>query len=240
MSSAIDCRKFAEKDLFMDRRREVDLKTYPKRNQFNWFSTFLDPSYGFDVDINVDAVVALTKKRGDSFFPYFFYLVMKSVNSVQELRLRELKGHVYLYDVIHPTWTVMTNSGVYENVGCKMSAEFPVFYRRIKSVTDRNKKCEPNGKLDQNLIVKQPNVVFATCLPQLEIVGMRHPTPAGNHDNLSVPRILWDKYRKKEDGCYHLTLNITVSHTLVDGFPLAECFNTIKALALNPEKTFSK
>jgi hypothetical protein len=57
--------------LLMDQRTEIDLLTYPKRNQYAWFSTFPDPSYGFDVDIDVDSVVALAKSRGDSFFPYF-------------------------------------------------------------------------------------------------------------------------------------------------------------------------
>ena len=58
-------------------REEIDLKTYPKRNQYAWFSTFPDPTYGFDVDIDVDSVVRLAKSRGDSFFPYFFFLVMQ-------------------------------------------------------------------------------------------------------------------------------------------------------------------
>ncbi|SRR5574344_862494 len=224
----------------MEERTEIDLLTYPKRNQYAWFSTFPDPSYGFDVDIDVDSLVKLTKSRGDSFFPSFFYLVMKGVSSVKELRMREEKGHIFLYSMVHPTWTVMTDSGVYVNVGCPMASDFPTFYRNVKDLTEQAKKLEPNDELNQDAVVDLPNVVYATCLPQLEIVGMKHPTPAGNHDNLSVPRILWDKYRKESDGRYHLTLNITVSHTLVDGFPLAACFNQIKKDCLAPEAILKK
>ncbi len=224
----------------MDQRTEIDLLTYPKRNQYAWFSTFPDPSYGFDVDIDVDAVVKLAKSRGDSFFPYFFFLVMKGVMSVKEMRMREEKGHIFLYDVLHPTWTVMSTSGVYMNVGCPMKNDFASFYHDVKTLTDQAKNLEPNGELNQDPIIDFPNVVFSTCLPQLEIVGMKHPTPSGNHDNLSVPRICWDKYRKEADGRYHLILNITVSHTLVDGFPLASCFNQIKKDCLAPEAILAK
>jgi len=221
-------------------REEIDLKTYPKRNQYAWFSTFPDPTYGFDVDIDVDSVVRLAKSRGDSFFPYFFFLVMRGINAVKELRLREEKGHVYLYQNVHPTWTVMSESGIYYNIGCPMENDFARFYDKVKKLTDEAKKAVPTGELNLDPIVEMSNVVFSTCIPQLEIVAMRHPTPAGNHDNLSVPRILWDKYRIKEDGRYHLTLNITVSHTLVDGFPLAAAFNHIKDESLHPENFLKK
>jgi chloramphenicol O-acetyltransferase type A len=224
----------------MENKQEIDLKSYPKRNQFAWFSTFPDPTYGFDVDVDVEAVVALTKERHESFFPAFFFIVMRAVNATKEMRLREEKGHVYLYDIVHPTWTVMSESGVYNNVGCEMSFDFPTFYDRVKKLTEEAKSLAPNGALNQDASVEASNAVYATCLPQLEVVAMRHPTPSGNHDNLSIPRIFWDKFRKKEDGHYHLTLNITVSHTLVDGFPLADCFNSIKKECLEPEKILKR
>jgi chloramphenicol O-acetyltransferase type A len=220
----------------MNKKTEIDLSTYPKRNQYAWFSTFPDPSYGFDVDIDVEAVVDLAKKRGDSFFPYFFYLVMKGVHSVPELHLREEKGHVYRYENLAPTWTVMSETGIYNNIGCGMEWNFNAFYTRVHQLTEQAKKAIPNGQLNLDPVIERPDVVYATCIPQLEIVAMRHPTPSGDHDNLSIPRICWDKFRKKEDGRYHLVLNITVSHTLVDGFPLAQCFNQIKADCLAPEK----
>ncbi len=221
-------------------RKEIDLKTYRKRNQYKWFSTFPDPSYGFDVDIDVDKVVKLAKSKGESFFPYFLYLVTKAVNGVPELKMREVQGRVYLYDLISPTWTVMTESGVYENTGMVMEWDFPKFYQKVKALTAKAKKMEPGDDLDAFPICNKPEVIYSTCVPFLEIKGMTHPTPANNHDSLSIPRILWDKYRLEGDGRFHITLNITVSHTLVDGFPLATCFSAIKEDCLNPEKALGQ
>jgi chloramphenicol O-acetyltransferase type A len=218
--------------------KEIDLKTYPKRNQYTWFSTFSDPTYGFDVDMDVDALVHFSKQHKQSFFILFLYAVLNGINHVDEMRMREVKGHVYQYDVIHPTFTVMTDAGVYQNAGCPMEADFPAFAKKVRAILDSVKSLPPNGNLDRFPICLQPDVVFATCLPTLNFSGMRHPTPAGNHDNLSIPRICWGQYHLEGDKKYHVMLNITVSHTLVDGFPLAKAFQNIQGFVTDPEKTY--
>lgn len=212
---------------------EIDLKIYPKRNQYEWFHTFPDPTYGFDVDIDVTEVVKITKARKESFFPAFLYLVTLGVNQIKEMRLREVAGHIYLYDVIHPTFTVMNDEGIYQNAGVKMTSDYSSFYRTVREKVEQTKHLKASAELDRDPLCQAADVIFATCIPILSIKGMRHPTPAYNYDSMSVPRILWDKYHQESDGSYHLTLNITVSHTLVDGFPLANCFNAIKTLCLN-------
>jgi len=220
--------------------KEIDLTTYKKRNQFRYFSTFSDPTYGFDVDVDVEAVVALARSRQESFFPFFLYFVIKGVNSVEEMRLRIVKGKVLSYEEINPTWTVMTESGVYMNSGMEMDWDFDHFAKKVKAITEEVKKTQPNEELDLFPICAQPDVVYATCIPSLAFKGMTHPTPSGDPDSLSVPRICWGQFRKENDGRCHLTLNITVSHALVDGFPLAQCFNAIKAYCLAPEENLRK
>lgn len=209
-------------------KTEIDLKTYPKRNQYLCFHKFADPTYGFDVDIDVDAIARLAKQRHHSFFPYFYFIILKAIKDVPEMRLREEKGKIYLYDEIEPTFTVMTEFGIYQNAGCLMSWDFKEFYKRVEDTIKEVKHLPISDDLDRFPICKLPNVLYTTCIPVLSIKGMTHPTPAGDYDSLSVPRICWDRYRIEADGHYHLTLNITVSHTLVDGFPLADCFKRIQ------------
>lgn len=221
-------------------RKEIDMTTYLKRNQYNWFHTFADPTYGFNVDIDVDKVVRLSKERKDSFFPYFFFLLMRGINAIDEMRLREVDGKVYLYDEIDPTFTIMTECGVYQNGGMKMEWDFGKFYTGIKEVINRVKTLTPGDDIDMFPICKEPNCVYTTCIPILSIEGMNHPTPMNNHDSASIPRVCWDKYRLKEDGHYHVTLNITVSHTLVDGYPLGRCFKHIQEEANKAEEIFIK
>ena len=207
-------------------RKEIDLKTYKKRNQFNWFKTFDDPTYGFDVKADVTEIVKLSKERKESFFIYFLFAIMNGVNSVYEMKLREENNTIYQYDIIHPTFTVMTDEGVYQNTGCLMDFNFDVFYKRVRKTIDTAKHLKVGDDLDRYEINKLMNVVYLSSLPNLSIISMRHPIPSKNYESMSVPRIFFDKYIEEGDK-YYVTLNITVSHTLVDGYPLAACFNKI-------------
>lgn len=209
-------------------RTEIDMKTYPKRNQYQWFSTFPDPTYGFDVEMDVTNVVTLAHQKKISFFESFLYFILKGVTDIDEMRLRIVDGHVYRYDVIHPTFTVMGDNGIYENAGCEMVDDFDGFTAAVRKTIEEAKHMPAGDNLNRFAVNNWPNVVYATSIPILSIKSVRHPTPAGNPDSLSVPRILFDRYRKREDGRHVVTLNITVSHVLVDGFPLAKCFKAIQ------------
>lgn len=211
-------------------KEELDLSTYKKRNQYYHFSKFPDPSFGLDVDIDVTNLINIKEATHVGFFPMFLYCLTKTINSVYELHLREEKGHIYYYDVIHPTWTVLTKEDVYMNVGTTFEEDFSIFNKKVVELNSKTKQLDPSSDLDISSLCNEPNVFYASCLPILDVISFRHPTPSGDHDNLSIPRILWGKFILKEDNRYHLTLNITTSHCLVDGFPLAKVFINLREI----------
>ncbi len=208
--------------------KEIDRNTYQKRNLYSWFKKYGESEYGFDVDRDVTDIVLLSKERKESFFEYFFFAVRKGVNSIKERKIRLVKDKAYLYETINPTRTVRTKQGVYQNTGFLREDTFSSFQKSCRKTIERAKKREINGDLNRFPICEQPNVVYATCIPLLNFKGRTHPTPTGNQEALSVPRICWGKYYLGLDKRYHVTLNITVSHLFVDGYPLANCFNQIQ------------
>lgn len=202
----------------------IDLKTYPKRKQYNWFSTFSNPCYGIDVEIDVTKLVKYSKETKTSFFVNFLYLVTKSMNCIDELRLRVEENEIRLYDVINPSFTVMTNSGVFENASVEWNDNFNDFYKNTKEIIEKIKVQE---KVKDEYNSERYNYYYMTCLPWLDYKSMTHPIPSGNVVSYSVPRVCWGKYTLKEDK-YSLVLNITVSHALVDGYPLSQAFLLIQ------------
>lgn len=209
-------------------REEIDMTTYPKRNQYKWFMNYPSSAYGFDVDMDVTEIVRMSKERKESFFPYFFYAIMKGINSVKELRMRVVDGKPYLYSTINPTFTVMTVEGVYQNCGFEMVDDFSLFYKTCKENINVVKNLPTTDELDRYPICQTPNVVFGTCIPVLNYTAMTHPLPTGNQESLSIPRVCFGKYHQVQNESYHVTLNITVSHVFVDGYPLAACFDRIQ------------
>jgi len=211
----------------------IDLKTYKKRKQYNWFSTFNNPCYGFDVNIDVTNVVNYSKKTKTSFFINFLYLVTISMNRVDELRMRIVDNELRLYDSIDPTFTVMTDIGVYENCYSKLE-RYNLFYKNTKKIIEETKH---KTKIDEGFNSDSDySVYYMTCVPWISLKGMTHPIPEEVQSN-SVPRVCWDKY-VEINGRYHLTLNITVSHTIVDGKPLSDAFLNIKNSIENVEEIF--
>ena len=179
--------------------KEIDMKTYPKRNQYEWFKTYQNPAYGFDVYIDVTAVVNEAKEKKESFFPHFLYRILKGINAIDEMRMRIVDGKPYLFDTINPTFTVMTKEGVYQNCGFEMIEDFPSFYKKAREVIDEVKNLPVSDELDRFPICKTPNVVFLTCVPILNYQAMTHPLPLGDQESLSIPRCCCGKYHQLED-----------------------------------------
>lgn len=198
-----------------------------KHKQYKWFSTFSNPCYGFDVKMDVTNLVNYTKKTNTSFFINTLYLVTKGLSMIEEMRLRLVNNEIRLYEKINPSFTVMTKSGVFENCNFEYEESYFAFYKKAKDLIE-NAKQQETVKDTYNESTNFDEY-YITCIPWLSFESMSNPLPDNNLESSSVPRICWDKY-KIEGNKITMTLNITVSHAFVDGYPLSQAFNTIQSL----------
>ena len=203
----------------------IKLEELKKKKQYEWFKTFANPCYGFDVKMDVSEVVKYCKETNTSFFINVLYLITIGLSSIEEMRIREVNNEIRLYEKINPTFTVMTKTGVYENAGFEMIDDYQGFYNKTKEVleTVKNQDFVKDTYNEETLF----NDYYMTCLPWLSVESMTHPLCDNNYSSSSCPRICWDKYRV-ENNKYVMLLNITVSHCFVDGYPLSMAFKTIQ------------
>ena len=202
-------------------------------SQYKWFGTFANPCYGFNVKTDVTKVLRFSKRTHTKFFVNVLYLVTVALNSVEAFRIRQVGDEIRLYDVINPTFTVMTDGGQFENAGFKMVGDYGGFYaacvKELESVKSQSKIKESyNDSADYDDF-------YITCVPWISYEGMTHPLPDGNPQSSSVPRVCWDKYRE-ENGKTVFNLNITVSHCFVDGKRLCEAFAAVQQAFDNAEE----
>lgn len=212
----------------------IDKKTFKKINQYNYFKTFDDPTYGFNVKIDVTNLVKYKNEKKISFFIPFLYLTTLAMNNIYEFHLREINNEIVYFETINPTYTVIGNNGVYYNTRNDLRDSFKVFYKETRKNIDLIK-----NKTDIDLVYNDEDyaVYYMTCVPTISILGMNHPTPSKNYTSSSVPRVLWDKYYlDKNDNHYYLTLNITVSHCFIDGYPLSAAFIKLNEMLNNLDK----
>ncbi len=206
--------------------KKININTWERRKQYEWFITFSNACYDLDVKMDITKLVEHTKKNNQSFFINMLYIVVKGLNSIEEMRTRLVDGNPIIYDYINPAYTVLTNSGVFENVRHQNCEDYNEFYSVASKAINNAKEQLPN---DENYNPENCwNEYYITCLPWIDFSHMSHPMP-NDKSSQSVPRICWGKYINN-NGKYELTLNITVSHLFVDGYPLSKTFVKIQEL----------
>lgn len=167
------------------------------QSQYRWFKTFDNPCYGFDVKMDVSEVVKYSKETKTSFFVNVLYLITIALNSIEEFKIREVKDEIRIYDTINPTFTVMTDVGIYENAGFKMVDNYKEFYKIARKVIDETKtKTDFKETYNDSTLY---NNYYMTCVPWISFESVAHPLCANNHESLTVPRLCWDKYRLEND-----------------------------------------
>lgn len=208
--------------------RIINTKEWKRKSQYDWFSSFDNPTYGFCVKVDVTSVLSYSKETKTSFFANFLYIISRVMNELGPLRLREVDGKVVEYEKIDPDFTVKTDDGSFNNATFIYTLDYQEFYARCRKAIEENNKCVNNREYNLPLYDR----FYSSCLTSIDILSMTHPIKTSDKSSMSVPRIFWDKYLEQE-GKYYLNLNITVSHALVDGEDLAKAFNLVRKYALD-------
>ena len=212
--------------------KEIDTKNWNRAKTYEWFKTFSNSTYSMNVKMDVTKLVEYVKENNESFFIDLLYIVLKALNNIDEMRMRLVNDKAVIYEDINPAFTVMTELGTFENVRYKNCIEFKKFYKMSAENIERAKKQSEIKKENYNP-ENCYDEYYITCVPWVNFTQFTHPIP-DDKASQCIPRVCWGKYIEK-DGKYELTLNITVSHIFIDGYPLASAFNKIQELLNNVE-----
>ena len=213
--------------------KEIEILNWNRLKIYEWFKNFSNSTYSMNVRMDVSKLVKHTKENNESFFIDLLYIVLKGLNDIEEMRMRLVDGRPVIFDDINPAFTVMTQTGTFENVRYMNNRDFKEFYKISSENIERVKEQTEIKKGEYN-----PgncyNEYYITCIPLVDFTEFNHPIP-DDMETQCIPRICWGKY-VENNGKYELTLNITVSHIFVDGFPLAKAFNKIQEYLNNVEE----
>ncbi|MBO4812999.1 hypothetical protein J5491_02510 [Candidatus Saccharibacteria bacterium] len=211
----------------------IDINQWERQKTYLWFKEFSNSTYGMNVRIDVTKLLKHTREKKESFFIDLLYIVVKSLDSVEEMRMRLVDGEPVIYDDVTPAYTVMTEAGVFENVRHEKGNSFKEFYEIASREIESAKKQSEIKKENYNP-ENCYSEYYITCVPWADFTSFKDPIP-DDKSSASIPRVCWGKYTEK-DGKYELTMSITVDHMFVDGYPLAMAFNKIQELLNSPGK----
>lgn len=213
--------------------KELNPNEWNRYKTYEWFKSFSNSTYSMNVKMDVTNLLNHVKQHDESFFIDLLYIVLKGLNSINEMRMRLVDNKPVIYDDINPAFTVMTKSGTFENVRYNNCSNFKEFYK-ISSEHIESTKVQTQIKQEKFNPENCYDEYYITCIPWVDFTQFTHPIPA-DQESQCIPRICWGKYIER-NGKYELMLNITVSHIFVDGFQLAQTFNKIQELLDNADK----
>ena len=197
----------------------VDMEKQGRKKHFDWFNSFTDPTFSINVRIDVTNVVRHAKAYNKSFFIELLYLVTEALHSVPEMRMRIKGEDVVIFDSLNPSYTIMTESGNFDNCRHQMTHDYQTFYARAAGAIAETKAGTRKKTYFNDLSIVDD--FYITSVPWVDFSAVTHPQPTWSKENMSIPRICWGKYTES-DGKFSLTLNLAANHALVDGYPLSQ------------------
>jgi chloramphenicol O-acetyltransferase type A len=199
----------------------IDIATWKRRAQYEFFSTLNEPFYGITVSIDCTGAYDTAKKDGHSFWLYYLYQSLQAAQQTEQFRYRIEGDDVVVYDHIHANSTVARPNGTFgfgyfdyqPTVGQFITAAQP----ELLDVQSR-----------EDLVrLPRTDMIRYSALPWLDFTALSHASMFNTKD--SCPKISFGKMTVK-DGERSMPVSINVNHALVDGLHVGnyvECFQEL-------------
>lgn len=126
--------------------QKINLRTWPRRDIFSFFSALDQPFYSVCFRVDVTQLHAYTKARGLSFYYAMTYFVTQAVNEVENLRYTIRGGSIFLLDKRTPSFTELKRA----------ASSFRSLPARVKALWRRSVGPRRNGARRRPHFWKRP------------------------------------------------------------------------------------
>ena len=195
--------------------REVDMTRDPRRSQYEYFRTFVDPYASITVNCDITHLRRVTQERGLPFFLTVLHCAINAANDMPELRRRICGDRVVEYDRCISSHTVALPDDTY--CYCELDCAKPL-EEFLPYAAAEVARAKANPAMDDG---EDPNrLYFVSSVPWVSFASISLPKPVPADSN---PRITFGKFFA-QDGKVLLPVNLTVNHALADGIHMAKFF----------------
>ena len=187
--------------------KKIDLNSWERKHHYWIFKDALIPHYQVTLRLDITHFKKATKAKGLPFSLAFIHVVTEVANEQKEFRYRFLTGDVVLYDVIHPSFTVLEKeTDLFKVINAQFTEDIYEFVQQ----------AQQQIALQEQYITGPPaNDVFQfSSLPLVDFTQITH-TYAGKSEK-SNPMFDWGKYTEVE-GVITMPFAIQVHHSFIDG-----------------------
>ena len=189
--------------------RVLDINTWNRAQHYKHFNALADPYFGVVIPFDVTNAYKVSKKENSSFFGRYLHDCMRSINELENFKLRIVDNQVVEYNMIHASATVMRSDNTFGFSFIKFDTDLNIFKNNIQLEKYRIEKTgdlyPPTNSLD---------CIHCSATPWLNFVGHKEPVSGLKE---SVPQIAFSKMTNAGEKLM-MNVSVDVNHALVDGY----------------------
>ena len=204
---------------------KIDIETWDRKNAFHFFSKFTNPYASVVSTVNVDNLVRYSKENNITFYGLMSFMVLKTINEIDEFKYVLSDNEVYKYEKINMTFSVLKEN---KKLNFSRTVEYNEFSKFIDDFTYAKYEAESDLPVP---FTKENNKIYVTCVPFIRFSALENPINSEKID--SIPRICWGKYFVDFKGEYNIDLSIQVNHAFQDGYHIGMFYNLLQSNLLN-------
>lgn len=199
----------------------INLDTWERTTHYKFFKRMDYPHYNMCVNIDITNFLAKIEENKIPFYYAMIYAATYALNQVKEFRYRIRGEQVILHNIVHPSFTDMSNgTDLFKMVTVNME----------KSILDFSKKAKEKSQNQTDYFVAEDvegrdDLTYITCIPWVSFTHLSH-TISFNKDD-SVPRLAWGKYFKESDKLL-LPFSVQAHHSFVDGIHMGQYIDCLQ------------
>ncbi len=215
-------------------RVKIDIESWSRRREFDFFINMEDPMMSFTSEVEVDKSYATAKSRGESFYLYYAYAITKTVNEIEPLRRRVVSSkegdgvEVYLYDVVDLLSTVnVSDDGRYIEMPMPYKESFEEFYAAAKEAIAIAPEIAKSGELFA-VMDEEHTYNCVSAIPNLYFTSAKHC----RKNFAAVDEFTLVNVGKMvvREGKRVIPIGISANHALVDGLDIGKFFDRVQEI----------
>lgn len=206
--------------------RLKDLKSWHRKDHFDFFRQFEEPFFGVTVHIDCSEAYALAKQHSISFFLMYLHSSLVAANKVEEFRYRIRDNEVVVYDEVHASSTINRPDNTFGFSYINFREDFEEFTKVANKEIERVRNSTGLEPADAG-----QNVIHYSVIPWLHFTSLSHARSFSFPD--SCPKITFGKILD-ENGKKKLPVSIHAHHALMDGYHVGQFVELFEQL-LNRE-----
>ena len=194
----------------------IDLKTWKRKEYFDFFSSFDDPFHGLVSEIDCTMAYKKAKEQKISFFSLYLHKAITAANKIEEFKYRIDNNKIVLFDTIHSAPTIGREDGTFSFSFNPFNKDLAIFDKSLKEVV---KKVQNSVGLGLSENSYRTDVIHFSSIPWSKFTSLTHARNFKIED--TIPKITFGKMFLNEER-YFLPIAVNVHHGFADGIHVSQ------------------